>query len=111
MISRTERLNEALRLNISKALHEEVSLDYDVFITVVRVAVSSTLEHATVWISVLPEDKTKEVLAYLDKNIYAIQQVLNRTLIMRKIPKISFKLDTTEHHAAHIEKLLETIVE
>ncbi len=109
MVSRIEKLNELLKVEISKTLLEELDLENDVLITVVRVSVSHTLEHATAWISILPDAKTKAVFDYLNKNIYAIQQVLNDRLIMRKIPKLTFKIDETEKHAAHIEKMLENI--
>ena len=110
MISRMEKLQALLKVELSQILREQIDLEDNVFITIVRIIISRTLEHATVFISVLPEQKTKQLLSLIDGYIYTIQQALNKRLVLRKIPKLSFKLDTTEQHAAHIEKLIENSV-
>ena len=79
----------------------------DVLVTVVRADISPTLEHATIWISVLPESKRETVLQKINQKIYNFQQILNKRLAMRPVPKIRFEIDKTEEAAARIEKLLQ----
>ena len=103
---RLTKLNALLQEEVGKILLREVELE-GLLITVVRVAVSPTLEHATVYISVLPENRIHEALEEIDYAIYEIQQQLNHRLSIRTVPKIQFKIDGTEEQAARIEKILE----
>ena len=64
-----------------------------------------------IFISVLPEDKAKEAFGVLNRQIYDIQQKLNKILYMRPIPKIIFVEDTEGDQAIRIEKILEKIKE
>jgi ribosome-binding factor A len=57
-------------------------------------------------LSIFPEKETQYVLKSLEKEIYKIQGLLNKKLRMRPLPKIVFKLDTSEIEAEKIEKLL-----
>lgn len=107
MADRLIKLNALLRDEVARAIKEEVELESGIIITVTRGDISPTLENANVMISVYPENKTKEVLETITQNIYAIQQVLNRRLKMRPVPKIRFEIDTSEQHAEKIEDLLQ----
>ncbi len=111
MPSRSEKLPEHMKEVLAKILHEHLDFDQDVFISIVGVVISPTLEHATVRISVFPDNYEKKALQTIENNIYDIQQMLNTQLKTRKIPKLSFKLDRTEANAARIENLLENVVE
>ena len=71
--------------------------------------VSPTLEHATIWISVFPESRGEKALKEINQKIYSLQQILNKRLIMRPVPKIRFEIDNTEEEAARIEELIDTI--
>lgn len=107
---RLKKLNQLLRVEISKILKSELELDDETFITVVRADVSPTLEHATIWISVFPESKRGAVLQKINRKIYSLQQILNKRLAMRPVPKIRFETDKTEEGAARIEKLIDNAV-
>ena len=109
MGDRLVKLNALLRDVVGKVILEEADIENSPLITVVRADVSPTLEHATVWISVLPIDRGSVVLDYLKQNIYHLQQIINKSLAMRPVPKIRFELDTTEERAARIEKLLDEV--
>ena len=105
--NRLKKLNKLLSVEIAKLLKSEIEFEIGVIITVTGVKISSTLEHATIMISVLPEDKEKQVFEKIKKEIYFMQQVLNKRLNMRPVPKIRFEVDRTEEKAIRIEKLLE----
>ena len=106
-IERLKKLNDLLRDEVGKILKSELELDNETFITVVRADVSPTLEHATIWISVFPESKRGTVLQKINHKIYFLQQILNKRLKMRPVPKIRFEIDKTEEEAARIEEMLQ----
>ena len=106
------KINNLIRDVVGKVLLAEFRPEDDTaLITVMRAEVSPTLEHATVYISVLPDDHGTAVLAELKKQIYHLQQVINKQLVMRPVPKIKFEIDMTEANASRIEKLLQEVVE
>lgn len=106
MSNRLKKLNDLLRDEAGKILKKELEFN-DVLVTVVRADISPTLEHATIWISVLPESKRETALQKINQKIYNFQQILNKRLAMHPVPKIRFEIDKTEEAAARIEKLLQ----
>jgi ribosome-binding factor A len=104
--NRLKKLNDLLRDEAGKILKKELEFN-DVLVTVVRADISPTLEHATIWISVLPESKRETALQKINQKIYNLQQILNERLAMHPVPKIRFEIDKTEEAAARIEKLLQ----
>lgn len=106
MSNRFKKLNDLLRDEAGKMLKKELEFN-GVLVTVVRAVVSPTLEHATIWISVLPESQRETVLQKINQKIYNLQQILNKRLAIRPVPKIRFEIDKTEEKAARIEKLLQ----
>ena len=106
MSERIKKLNDLLRDEVGKILKKELELN-DALVTVVRADISPTLEHATVWISVFPESKEKLALTEINRQIYRLQQILNKRLTMHPVPKIRFEIDKTEKEAARIEELID----
>jgi len=107
MSPRINKLNDLLRDEVGKILLTELRIDDGILVTVMGARVSPTLEHATVLISVIPKEKTRVALRKISQQIYFIQQMLNKRLIMRPVPKIRFEIDRTEEQAGRIEKILE----
>ena len=107
MSQKIAQINELLKREVSGILLKEESFDRNVLVTVTRVATTVDLAEAKVFISVIPEDQRKEVLYSLRKDIYIIQQKLNKKLCLRKIPKIVFYEEKSVEQAARIEELLE----
>lgn len=106
MTDRIIKLNAHLRDEIAKIIAREVDFR-GLLVTVVRVDISSTLEHANVYVSVLPENQGHNALEELEYAILDIQRILNSKLRMHPVPKISFKIDNTEAQAMRVEKLIE----
>lgn len=104
---RIRKLNDLFRDEVGKILLHELRSPEGVIVTVLGANVSSTLEHAVIFISVIPENQEKNILKILKFKIFDIQQILNRRLKMRPIPKIRFEIDTTEKQASHIEEILQ----
>lgn len=80
-----------------------------VLVTLTRVETLPNLIESKVYISVMPEDKTADVLDILRKIVYFLQQKLNKRLGMRPIPKIMFVEEKATKEAGRVEELLEKI--
>ena len=106
MSIRIKQLNNLLKKEISVILLKREAFSKDLLITVSRVETSKGLDEAKVFISVMPDQQKGEVLQILKKDIYSIQQELNKKLFLRKIPKIVFYQETEIQKADRIEKVL-----
>ena len=109
MSKRIPRINKLIKQEVSKILFREVDFPKDVLVTVTRVEATPNLIEAKVWISVLPENKKNNVMEILNRQIYNIQQKINRLLQMRPLPKLRFVEEKEIQEADKIEELLEKI--
>lgn len=88
---RIPRVNELIKKELSEIIQKNVELE-NALMTIIDVETSKDLSYAKVKISVLPENKTTQVLEELNKNIFRIQRMINKRLKMKSIPKIKFEL-------------------
>lgn len=102
---RIEKLNSLIKEEISKILLRELEFPKNAIVSVTYVKTSADARFATAGISVLPENKEAFVLKKLQNQIAEIQKMLNRKLIMRYVPKISFKIDKTAARIDRFEKI------
>lgn len=107
MINRISRVNDLLRDEIGKILLAELRGNGETIVTVTRAEASPTLEHATIYLSVLPAIQTRAVLGRARQQIYFLQQALNKRLKLRVVPKIRFEIDRSIDHISRIEQILE----
>ncbi len=108
-MKRNLRVNQLIKKELSQIILREVSFAKGILVTVTRVDTSPNLIQSKIYISVMPEDQNSQVLKILDENIYDIQQLLNKRLNMRPIPKIKFVQEKKTIEAARIEELLANI--
>lgn len=106
MSQRIKQVNQLLKQEISQSLLREIDFD-GVLVTITEVDASDDLRQAKVKISVMPTEESEQVLRILEKNIYHLQQILNKKLTMKIVPKIRFVIDQTEVKAQRIEEILE----
>lgn len=109
MSKRIQRVNQLIKKELSQILLKEIEFTPDVLVTITQVETSSNLIESRVWISVLPEEKLKRVLKILNRNIYFLQQKLNKRLRMRPVPKIKFLEEKKTAGAGKIEEILEKL--
>lgn len=91
MEKRLERVNRLIKEELSRIILKEFDFPLDVLITLTRVETTNNLIQAKVYISVMPEKKTKDILQMLNRGIYELQQKLNKRLNMRPVPRIYFR--------------------
>ncbi len=105
---RIEKLNILFREQIASIVDREVEFSDGVFVTITRVALSSDARHANAYISILGGEE-REALALLEKNVYHIQQQVNRAIRMRPVAKIRFVIDEEERRREEVERSLGAI--
>ena len=108
---RAQRFNELIKKELGKIIFNFLDAKPGVLITVTQVLTNPNLFTAAVFVSVYPSSETKQIFDKLTRSIYQIQQLLNRKLKVRPVPKIIFKRDKNPEQAAEIEKLIEEIKE
>jgi len=94
---------------LGKIIFREINFKKGVIVTITRVQSSDNLIQTKVYISVLPQQETQNVLSLLNKSIFDIQQKLNKRLEMRPVPKIIFVEEKETQRAQEIEELFDQI--
>lgn len=103
-VRRIERLQIKIREELGKIIVKEFDFPIGTLVTITRTELSEDLTAVRIYISVMPEKNQQEVLAQMNKEIYFIQQIFNKKMEMRPVPRIRFLLDETVREAAKIEE-------
>ena len=109
MSLRIKKVNSLIKEQISEIFNRELNFKSGVFLTVAKVDTTRDLRYTRIFISAFPDADRNYVLVALKNEKSRIQKSLNKKLQMKIIPKIIFKLDTTEAEADEIEKILRII--
>jgi ribosome-binding factor A len=104
-----ERINELIKRQLSSILLKEADLGHENFVTITDVQTAADLSACTVLVTITPDDAIPHMLSRLKSMAGFLQHELNGKVIIRKIPKIRFELDTAQKKADRIEELLEQI--
>ena len=103
---RKEKINSLLIHEIGDILLREMEFPLGVLVTVTNAEATEDFKEAKIFVSVLPFKESQRILEILRKNIYHLQQFLNKRLRMKPIPKIFFKIDPSIEQADKVERLL-----
>lgn len=106
---RPEKLNSLVQDELSKIIQKEIEFDKNILVSISKVEVSPDVAHAKISISVLPAEEEKSALEKLQENIFNLQQLLNKKLVLRKVPKIKFTIDDSIKKAADMEELFKEV--
>lgn len=109
MNKRISQINELIKRELSQILLREVDFPEKVLVTITDVKTSSNLFQVKVWISAIPKSDSEKILRILNKQIYFIQQILNKRLNMRPVPKIIFVQEKQSLEAARIGQALDKV--
>lgn len=109
-IRKFQKVAEALRREISKALLYEVKDPRIRFVTVTRAEPSVDLRTARIYVSILGnEDVKKKTLEVLVKARGHIQSLVGEQLSLRYVPILSFCLDDSVNRGLRVARLIEEI--
>jgi ribosome-binding factor A len=79
---------------------------YRGLVSILEVRISPDLADATVFVSVLPEEHGKLTIAALDHARGHLASKLRGATALRRIPRLSFRLDDRLKRAAHLEQAI-----
>lgn len=109
MSKRLEQVDELIRSTLGKIILEEIEMPLGTFATITRVQTTPNLKNATIYFSILPDNKLASTFAFLQKKIGILQYHLGQNLRLRFTPRITLKIDLTEQKAHHIDTLLDNL--
>lgn len=106
-----ERVNSEIKKEISNILRGELKDPRieSCMLTVTRVNVTQDLKYGKVWISVLGDDKTTDIIAILNKSAGFFKTELFKRLKIRAVPNLKFYIDDGASYYSKIEKILDGI--
>jgi ribosome-binding factor A len=109
-MSRTVRLGEQIRQDLTELLVRRVHDPGIGFITLTRVRVTEDLQQARVFYTTLAEgaDAQKTARA-LERATPYLRRALAERLRLRRVPELSFAVDVSIANQARVEELLEQI--
>lgn len=105
MPRRLESVAELIRRELSVIILKKE----EVIITLTRVELSYDTQYADVYFTSFPDEGSKKTLQDLNRDVFSMQQDLNKRLRMRPVPKIRFHIDRMEEEAVKIDELLKRI--
>jgi len=107
---RPERVQEALRQEISKIALEEIKDPRIGFLTITKVELTKDLRYAKVYFSVLGGAKEKALaLKGLNSAKGYIKGVVADRIKLRLVPDLSFRIDESIEHTKDIYDMFEKI--
>jgi len=104
---RLARLNELIREEFNKILLKEIEFPANYLVTIERVETKADLGNSIIYISVLPIKYRPDALHLLERRQPHFQSLLFKRLNLKFVPKISFKIDTSEEKADRIYRILD----
>ena len=108
MTRRTERASELMRREVSQIVAKEVELQ-NALLTITRIDLSQDMRYADIYFTTIPDGEVEDALKVLGKNIFSIQQSLNKRLRMRPVPQIRFHIDRSEQEATKVDEILKQL--
>lgn len=109
MSERIKKINEVLREQLGRIILKEIDLPRTILVTVTKVETAKDLSQCKVFVSVIPERETREVLKILNKEAYNLHSCLNQVLFIRKVPKPTFLADEELKTAQRVDEILEKV--
>ncbi|MBZ1345244.1 MAG: 30S ribosome-binding factor RbfA [Candidatus Nealsonbacteria bacterium] len=103
---RLQKINQLLRKEISQIILREMEFPPGVLATVTRAEASVDFYRAKIYISVIPEEQSHKIFRILNREIYHLQQILNKRLKIKIIPRIEFIKEEKTFQAGQIEEIL-----
>ncbi len=109
---RKDKVQEALKREISLIIHDELKDPRLGFVTVTGVELTPDLRYAKVFFSVLGKDEDyKKCKDALDSALGFIRRLVALRIRMRFAPEIVFKKDRSSEYSVRIQQVLDEIKE
>ncbi|MDP2043601.1 MAG: 30S ribosome-binding factor RbfA [Candidatus Omnitrophota bacterium] len=111
-MSRHERVEEAIRKEVSTIIHDELKDPRIGFITVTRVELTKDLRSAKIFYSVLgKDDEHRKTKLALDSALGYIRKLVAQRINLRIATELIFKEDHSTEYSVKIEEVLNQLKE
>jgi ribosome-binding factor A len=111
MSERMRRVNESVRAVVAEGVGELKDPRIGM-VTVTGVRVTPDLQEATVYVSVLGNEKKRRAsLAGLESAYGVLQARINRELRLRRTPTLVFSYDESVERGVHMTKLIDELAQ
>ncbi|MBL7053859.1 30S ribosome-binding factor RbfA [Patescibacteria group bacterium] len=95
MNNRTIKINELIKRELSGIILKQINIPLGSFVTITKVETAADLVKTKIWISIFPDEYNEEILKIFNKNAGKLQDILNKRLSMKWVPRIKFFVDLT----------------
>lgn len=107
---RPQRVAEALRVELSRLIQQELKDPRLGFVSIVSVEMSNDLRHAKIYVSVYGDEQAEQAsLEALRSAQGFLRREVTQRLRLRLAPELQFIADPSIEHGAHISALLREI--
>ena len=103
---RSDRVSAELRREIALLVHAAVREHALPSVSVSDVEVTRDLDTATVYVTTLLGDESKQAVAALNELAREFRHALSQTMRLRRVPEIRFRYDDSVDKGERIESLL-----
>lgn len=104
MTNRTEKVASLIKEKVAEYLSRENNKTS--LITVTSANASPDLKRATIFITVLPEDKEKTALLFAKRKRKEIREYIRKHMMTKTVPFIDIEIDRGEKNRQKIDELL-----
>ena len=103
-MERTDKVANLIKERAAEFLQRENNRTS--LITVIHATVSPDLKRATVFISVLPDDKEKTALLFAKRKRKELREYLKEHMATKTVPFVDIEIDRGEKNRQRIDELL-----
>ncbi len=104
---RQARVNDLLRRQVSMIIERDFRDELAAMATVTEVRTTADLRHARIFVSVYgDQERQQNTIQALQNRRAELRQILGSQIILKYLPSLEFRLDTSAEYAQHIEDLL-----
>ena len=105
-LRRHEKIESLMQQELSKILLRDVEFPLGTLVTISRLEINSDSTEAKIGVSVIPTERTEEVMSHIKKMQGWLQRLINQKMNIKPMPRINFEADYGLDKAAKIDKLL-----
>lgn len=110
-MDRMLQVNSMLQKALGEIISQKLETPFDLLITVSLVKCGADLKTASVFVSILPFNKSKEGLAFLINHRHEIRGLLGKHIHLKFTPTLTFKIDDREEFTDDMYSKLDEISE
>ncbi len=104
---RQEKMNKELGKIFATFIERESNKTS--LITVTRCDIAPNFKNIIVYLSVLPVDKEEQVISFMNRRKWDARDYVKKSLSMRIIPFVEFRIDYGEKNRQRIDQLLKDV--